>query len=319
MNINNFLENFSKYKGKLGSCDVEKSIEGWVNNFKYLNFNNMDILYVLLNNIKFVYDNEIINTFNNYLISENISYNDNIIIEYFGIKKESSYRIINKFKNMKKTENIHEILKKVNDKSVLFFIDDFLVSGGQFISIIKSFFSKNKNRQELNLSENEINIFRKVNKVFFFYKGTKNGLKKANKILKYYKLNKNSKVKIINKFSTDITLFGKISNNKIYDIKNTLFSNYATETEIKNFYNILKNVGIQLLRQNKPHWTKQRINNSFLGYANNGQLIFGEYNVPTCTLTSLWMGGNIIINGKIFKWQPLVFRKEKNLAQTEHI
>jgi hypothetical protein len=319
MNIDNFLENLSKYKGRLGSFSVKESVDNWINNFKYFNFNNKDILYTLLNNIEFVYDSEIIESFNKFISESNINHRMNFI-NNFGIKDESSYRIIKQINNKIKTFfDIHELLHNIKNDSTVYFIDDFLVSGGQFISIIKSFFSNNDNRAELNLSKKEIDTFCEVKKIFFFYKGTETGLTKANEILQYYELDKNSKIEVMNKFPIDKTLFGKIINNKIDNIKETVFLNCATKMEIGNFYEILKIVGVQLLKQSKPHWTKERINNSFLGYGNSGQLIFGEYNVPTCTLTSLWKGGDIFLNGKNFKWQPLVFRKEKNLAQTEHI
>ncbi|HSQ97929.1 MAG TPA: hypothetical protein VLL98_04380 [Rickettsiales bacterium] len=319
MFIDNFLENLSEYKGRLGSLDVKESVNNWINNFKYFNFNNIDILYTLLNNIKFVYDCEIIESFNKFISESNIDYKT-IFLNNFGIKDESSYRIIKQINNKIKTSfDIHELLHNVKDSSKLYFVDDFLVSGGQFISIIKSFFSDNDNRIELNLSKSEIDIFRKINKIFFFYKGTEAGLKKANEILQYYKLEKSSRIEVVNKFIIDKTLFGNIVDNKVKNIQESIFFNCATKKEIENFYEILKFVGGQLLKQNKPHWTDERINNSFLGYGNSGQLIFGEHNVPTCTLTSLWMGGDIIFNGKSFKWQPLVFRKEKKLIQTEHI
>ncbi len=320
MNTDSFLENLSKYKGRLGSLGIKESVDNWINNFKYFDFNNTNILYTLLNNIEFIYDSEIIESFNKFIPKSNINHKINYFINNFGIKDESSYRIINQINNkIKISLDIHELLHNIKNDSTVYFIDDFLISGGQFISIIKSFFSDNNNRIELNLSKNEIDIFREVKKIFFFYKGTETGLTKANEILQTYELDKNSKIEIIKKFPIDKTLFGKIINNRIDDIKETIFFNCATKMEIENFYEILKIVGIQLLKQSKPHWTEERISDSFLGYGNSGQLIFGEYNVPTCTLTSLWMGGDIFLNGKNFKWQPLVFRKEKNLAQTEHI
>lgn len=206
----------------------------------------------------------------------------------------------------------------LNEKNIVFFVDDFLVSGGQFTSIIQSFFSDNSNRIELNLSKNEIETFSKIKKFFFFYKGTESGLRKANNILEKYNINKSSVVKIVNEFDIDNTIFGRIVNGKP-NFKESIFYNCASLAEIEKFFKIIKIVGIQILKKNKTHWTRERIEDSFLGYGNNGQLIFGEYNVPTCTITSLWSGSDIEYNGNKFKWHPLVFRKEKKLEQTEHI
>ena len=318
----NFLKKFCTYKGNFSNATPLDSLNAWIDNFKYFNFYNLNILYKLLDTITFVYDFEIIDSFDDFVNRLCMDKFTNLYICNFGISNESSYRIIHsnisiKFKVF---YDIHELISNINlnEKNIVFFVDDFLVSGGQFASIIQSFFSNNSNRRELNLSKNEIKIFSKIKKFFFFYKGTETGLKKANSTLEKYNINKSSAVKIANKFDIENTIFGRIINGKP-NFKESIFYNCASLAEIEKFFEIIKIVGIQILEKNKTHWTRERIEDSFLGYGNNGQLIFGEYNVPTCTITSLWSSANIEYNGNKFKWYPLVFRKEKKLEQTEHI
>jgi hypothetical protein len=100
--------------------------------------------------------------------------------------------------------------------------------------------------------------------------------------------------------------------------------------DITQTYELIKDVGYELLKMDrikketykKPEekWTESDYESRALGYGNGSKLFLGQQNVPTSTITALWLPtpdneNKIIVQGKEVFWKPLFYRKTKKLGE----
>jgi hypothetical protein len=83
---------------------------------------------------------------------------------------------------------------------------------------------------------------------------------------------------------------------------------YASRASAGRFQARCRDIGQKLLEsQHAEGWSPAKIAGRALGYGNNGYLVVFPYNVPTATLTLLWSEGKV---GGI-DWMPLLPRRKK--------
>ena len=305
------LQDFQIDAKPIGFEAAQGAVSDWVGNFENI-LADKDILIDVLNNIKFISDDSIrtkILNFIKHILKLNKA---DIYFTSLGEENESSARIVaplNNYPNF--SSNIFRVLDKLNKQKLktakIFFIDDFLNSGGQFSRIINSW-----HRQ---LSAPQIKLLRKCNLYFMFAYGMETGRKKSEETIKNFQLQ--AKVHILEQYSDNYGVFGTLKN--IENIKNGLgiqseadsvFKNYSC-LNIKEFYDICYTAGYRLLKKNEPNWDEEKVTTRILGYGNSAKLLIGQNNIPTCTLTCLWTGGEIKLGNQIVKWKPLLPRKKK--------
>jgi len=215
------------------------------------------------------------------------------------------------------------------------FIDDFLNSGGQISKIMESWcgqdltvapgsndtLSYNK-RDRLSLSDFE--LLKRCELHFLFYYGMAKGIETAEQKLKSLEFIGNCHV--IKTYSDETGFFGtqdelshiraelpiKVSSNS-----KSIFSGVPCN-KLSKLLKVCEDAGNELLKYNKPEWPEARYGERILGYGNSAKLFISQTNVPTCTLTCLWHGGEIIVDDKKIIWEPLLPRIEKKIGGTEY-
>lgn len=83
---------------------------------------------------------------------------------------------------------------------------------------------------------------------------------------------------------------------------------YPSPEAAERFQTWCRDVGQKLLAsRHAGDWDVDKINGRALGYGNNAYLVVFPYNVPTASLTLLWSEGNV----KGIDWMPLLPRRKK--------
>ena len=331
------LQEFLDSNGhSIGIENAINRLSNWCNNFKGL-IPNMEILIPVIDKLTLIKDQDIIDRVIEELQRKNKNLNSkSIFISSLGGQNESSYRIISCLNNYKNyIPNLHECLDTINKNQIpdseIIFIDDFINSGGQFESIIKTLFREKEKEGEENtrivLSDQEQQLFRRTKTLFFFYYGMQTGRELADKTIKEFKLN--STIKIFKQYDDLIGIFGNTNSREqisrgldCFADSTSIFSNFKCY-DIKPFYEICKQIGELYLRKSKPDWLKQgkeeKYSKRALGYGNSAQLFLTINNVPTSTLTAIWSEGEFSINGKHLKWISMFQRREKKAGSESHV
>lgn len=170
-------------------------------------------------------------------------------------------------------------------------IDDFIGSGGQIQDMLGNWFDEDDlkkatlGEERLPFSAIEQDFFRSRNIAFVFVAGWNDGKASALKALK--KLDSNAQVFI---HMEDDTL---------------PFVDSTKENE-RAFLDRASEIGKALIASNGKDVEKQKTRN--LGYGNRAMLLSSRLNVPTQTLSCIWMEGEF--DG--IRWQPLINRRKKD-------
>jgi len=331
------IENFQIGGCKIGFSDAEKRINRWVNNFDLL-LSDPSVLIAILDNIEFIPDDEILNEClrfqkRNLNLSEKKTF-----YTCLGAETESSARIMRQLNNHPQfAPNISDLLKLIKDswvnKPAIVFIDDFLNSGGQISKIMETWCGRNltvatgsNNALSYNkrghLSLSDLGLLRRCELHFLFYYGMAKGIEKAEQKLKSLEFIGNFHV--IKTYSDETGFFG--TQDDLSHIRaelpvkvssNSIFSGVPCN-KLSKLLKVCEDAGYELLKYNKPGWDEVRYGERILGYGNSAKLFISQINVPTCTLTCLWHGGDICIDCKKIKWEPLLSRTEKKIGGTEY-
>ena len=174
------------------------------------------------------------------------------------------------------------------------FVDDFIGSGRQVVSILETWFgcAKTVDLHEdrgAPLSREAQKLMRKHKLAFVFIAGWKEGEELLKSKLKELKL-------------SGLVWVG-ISEEKLPSV-NTIktFKNQKIQAE---FLDICKNIGLELMRG--PDYNAAKSDERSLGYGNRANLVIFPYNTPSQTLTCIWASGNY--QGS--PWSPLFPRRKK--------
>jgi len=321
-NCARLLEGFLIDGQPVGYDYALKSLSGWAENFTS-NLIDEEILAKLIDGFEFISDDSIRrNTLE--FVEKNLPA-DEVYYTSFGEENESSARIVASLNTKENySRDIFSLLEKIDNQKIvnpkIVFIDDFLNSGGQFASIINSWFTKRISSRRT-IDKKLLNLLKKCELYFIFAYGMEKGRVRAEDELQQLKLN--GKVHIITQYADNFGIFG--SERNIYNIANrietasepeTLFKNYSCD-QIRNLYDICETAGRQLYSLYKPDHDEDKIEHRKLGYSNSAKLFFGQNNIPTCSLTCLWLGGEVHYHGRKTNWQPLFKRKEKAVGGSE--
>ncbi len=325
-------------------ADIEILIEGWLHNFKHFKGIDYNIVLRILDNITMFRDQEIrglflskINT--RILPSFNRTLND-IYICPLGEEHESSFRLSAFFNNKEEvphySSDINTLLGIIKNKpnAIIVFFDDYLFSGGQLVCIFKKLLGIKLDPDDTDdiylerttiENPNLINEFKKHEIVLYYHLAFKSGYE--NEKFKSFLKKQDLSVTIVpGQLETeDLTCFGTSEDIRLIlgksskQFQSGVFSNFAA-SEIKPIYELLQEVGELLLKNEHPEstkWNKETYKKHSLGYGGKAKLIMGEQNVPTSTLTSLWLPSKenknkkIYIRGQEIIWKSLFYRKPK--------
>ncbi len=325
----NELSKFHITGREIGFEGASRNLNNWVQNFNGL-LDNLDVINDLVMGLSFL-DDSVIRKNIFYFIEQYIPHLDlkNSYFTCLGEQTESSARIIsqlnnfnNYFPNMQKC--LGNIRLNSNEKPNIIFMDDFINSGGQFASIISQWFQPQLNdNTRISLNRKEIETIKNCELYFFFQKGMERGRIKGEEVFKKYELKAN--IRTITQYDDNIGIFGskdtleRIRQGVDGGVGEEIFSNYKC-SEITQLLSICEEIGEKLLKINKPNWKNKNKNlykERSLGYGNSAQLDITQNNIPTSTLTCLWLGGEFNYKGKTINWKPLFQRREKIIGGSE--
>ncbi len=316
------IERFKIDGKEIGFIFAQHAVQRWSDNFFGI-LSNSNLLADLLDNIEFISDDSILRSTLNFVDTH--FYNQDIYFTSFGDENESSSRIVAQLNNKTNySRDIFSLLTRFSEQNIknakIVFIDDFLNSGGQFASIVNNWFCRFSKRRSIE-DDKLLNILKQCDLCFVFAMGMETGRLRAETELK--KLNLNGSIHIITQYDDNCGIFGdktNISNimhrSLVLSQNESVFKNY-TCAEIAEFFDICYLAGKQLYAAKNPNHDEEKISSRILGYGNSAKLFIGQNNIPTCTLTSLWLDGVVCINDKEINWQPLFNRKKKEVGGSE--
>ncbi len=224
-----------------------------------------------------------------------------------GGHNESSFRIVSSINNDPNfCPDINTALRRAKEAPLpIVMFDDFLNTGGQFERIIKGWIDA---PQITDLDE-----LRKTRLVFIFYQGMESGRISAKKSLRNARID--GQVSVVNQYDDDSGIFGQRKNVDALrfgtlNMSSGIFKGCAVN-EVKHFLHVCEKAGDALLRLHHPEWDEDKIRSRLLGYGNSAKLFIGQNNIPTCTLTVLWLSGEICLEGNKINWLSLIERRSK--------
>jgi hypothetical protein len=330
--INDVAEKFSEYVINAQTIEFDGAkdrIVHWLGNFDIIGFNNYSILLVLLEQFEFVSYREISKKLV-FKARESKMWGEKLgatYVTHLGEHIESSYRLtshFNQHQNFRK--DLAELLDSIEegtDFNILFF-DDFLNSGGQFVSIFYALLNQELPDGAINdewesrtkLNAGQIRKLRTASIHVYFYTAFDEGLESVEHRIKS-ELGLN--VRVYRHLATNVNqgAFGDKIDQR--NIVNGVSGRMTTPcsfsgkkySELTDLYQTLLTVGEELSRQSEPNWSAEKCSSRALGYGNKCRLISTDYNVPTVTITALWRSGKITINGIDVTWRELIPRTKK--------
>ena len=333
------LKSFKISGRRIGKAEAEKRLTCWASNF--LGFlDDMNPLIAAINHIDFISDEQIVEDLT--VFAEKNLPNLDMDIAYFcpfGSANESSHRIMAPLNTkVRYKADITEALDELNDQTPLekadvVFLDDFLNSGGQFETIIRTWFGKTEraadtpactHTERKQLSDRQLHALKNSRLHFFFSHGMERGRIHARKIIRHFDLDAN--VYVIEQTDDQRGIFGKPQD--LMRIERASASLLGASSifcgmescQVTKFLSICAEAGEQLLRSNKPKWAAEdpsKYEDRRLGYGNSAKLHITQNNIPTSTLTCFWLDGEVRIADRVIQWQPVFRRREKSLGGRE--
>lgn len=327
--INSIAQRLAKYKidsVQIGFENSKLRVINWIENFDKIGYTNLETVLFVLKKMDFIESSMISDKLSN--LCEPYLQDMNAYLAPLGEDSESSFRITANFNQHQRyfssfRKLIESIPENINNKIILF--DDFLNSGGQLVTIFKSLLGITFQPGEINdegdkrtqLNESQKMKLLKSEIHLFYYKvfdegkeyidiKNENELKLRIKIHRYTSANKHD------------GLFGDsddesaIENRLHAIISNGLFKG-EDSYDVSQFYKNLKEIGLKLLDANEPYWDSSKKSKRCLGYGNDARIIITDFNVPTNTITSLWMSGFLTYNEKHIEWKELLPRRKKEI------
>lgn len=195
-----------------------------------------------------------------------------------------------------------EEYEKRGDKKPLIFIDDFIGSGGQATDILATWFGRDDlRRKDLGeereaLGQGLVERLTKIPVAFIFVSGWDSGIDAIKEITARIGLNASIYCHIKEK---DIPFAEKCLQQK--------FPN--NNDKINSFLLRCQEIGSDLARSqpSDKEITEQKVQDRALGYGGKAMLMASFLNVPTQTLSAIWMSGA----ADNVPWSPLLRRRKK--------
>jgi len=320
-----------KVKGqRLGFDKAKSRINNWIGNFFGL-LKEHGPLPDILRKLEFISDEYILECCQNYLfnpeIKDKIS-EQKIYYTCFGEETESSARIMSSLNNLSNyAATLPKLLDIIHDRDVdspvIVFFDDFINTAGQFTRILKTWCGQSLDNKRTTLTITQREMLQKCELLFVFYYGVEKARERAYQCLDEMELN--GKIVILKQYIDEVGVFGTRDDMKLIKCN---IDGWPDHPECNLSYEeqgevllICEQAGKELLQLYKPKWRNEGKESYYseraLGYGNSAKLFIGQTNIPTCSLTCLWLKGLIEVNNKVCFWIPLVDRVEKTLGGTE--
>lgn len=309
----------------IGIKNAKERVVNWIKNFDNIGFTDLELVLHLLEKIDFIEFNfmtdKIIQD------SEKLVKKKNTYITYLGEPNESSFKIASKFHRHPNYKlSLPILLNDLPDLSgnkILLF-DDFLNSGGQLVSIFYALLNiplpngeiNDESEFRTNLTSEQCRKLKNSEIHLFYYQVFDEGIKKIEQRIKKelkVKLNIHSHYFTNNNDSVfgDLEEQIKIQESEDGTLKHRSLFQGKNYSDLTEFYNILKQIGLLLLKHNEKKWDSSKYLSRALGYGNLCRVIITNNNVPTITLTAIWQNGSIRFNNKKINWSELLPRKKK--------
>jgi len=190
---------------------------------------------------------------------------------------------------------IEEAAAAGGDKPIVF-LDDIVGSGSQTLDILGNWFEDDELKQDqleetrLPFGREERAFLRSRPVAFVFIAGWKEGLERIRDAA--------------TKLRLDATVYAYLTDNDLaFAFEGAL--NGIDPEKVEAFRERCRSIGADLLASNGKDETKQA--ERALGYGGRAMLLASRFNVPTQTLTCLWMGGK----HDDVDWHPLIKRRAK--------
>jgi hypothetical protein len=326
------LADFVHEKRSLGTAVAAKRLEAWCGNFAPF-LSSCRALEEVVRNLEFIPDRRVLDECVAYLRRNAPGQSWRPVFTCLGETSESSSRIMGLMKGDDDyaehvTQAVTRCIRGQADTIVT--IDDFLNTGNQFCQVLRQLFDDlpaEAGAVRAMLPQEDIRHLkeRQTGFRFCFYLGTETGRDKANAELR--RLGLNGQVTVLRQYSDDHGMFGGRGDVPTLEgnpdawaatdsAQESIFRHTPPE-EVRQFVRVARAVGEQLLRAAKPGWPDGKLADRVLGYGNSAQLFITQKNVPTPTLTCLWRGGQVSIDGVAVDWAPLLGRREKGIGGHE--
>ena len=191
---------------------------------------------------------------------------------------------------------IEEAAAAGGDKPIIF-LDDIVGSGSQTLDILGNWFEDDELKQDqleetrLPFGRQEREFLRSRPVAFVFVAGWKDGLERIREAATKLKL--------------DATVYAHLTDNDLpFAFDGALAG--LDPNKVESFRERCKSIGADLLASNGKDETKQA--ERALGYGGRAMLLASRFNVPTQTLTCIWMGGK----HDDVDWHALIKRRAKS-------
>jgi len=329
--INRIAQRLSNYKidsVPVGFENAKFRVIDWLYNFDKIGVKSWSPFLYLLEKMDFIQSSEISEKLSK--LSQPFLQNNNAYIAPLGEDSESSFRISSNFnQHSRYFSSLEDLLDALPDRkqNKILLYDDFLNSGGQVITIFKTLLGIPFRKDEINDEGDKRLLLRDDQKQkllqaeihLFYYKAFDDGSEYVDiKNEEELKL----KIKVHRYTSADKTdgVFGDNDDRAAieHEIHQTVTHGIFRgddSAKITPIYKTLKTVGYELLKHNEPNWNTDKFMKRSLGYGNESRLIITDFNVPTNTITSLWLSGKVFIKGKNVEWVELLPRRKKVLVE----
>lgn len=320
MDIEDVVKKFHTYEGRDGKTIDAEKVKLYLKQYMTCEFSNYREAELLLDGIlkmlkkalfitRGVFDGVI-----RKLLAEIREDAEHLYICPMGGIKDSAKHMtyyLNDLKNevnpMRIKASLQDILKEEQQDKVVVFFDDGAYSGKQAISIFQEYMNIPVDQRAT--GETHVDVLTLEEQ---------ETLKKQKIILMYVcfnQLNKDEILKELQKLgleNVDIK-FG-------YDMKEKIFSDasevFVTMEQKQIAQKYLGEIGEEILMtaksgtddKLKENWSKERVDSSKLGYNDAQQMVILKSNVPTYTITAIWLSGG---KYKGREWNPLFDRTEK--------
>lgn len=323
------FQNFRIDNVPIGTKKAHSRIIQWYKNFEQLGYENYDLLTKLLKQIDYIREETISLALSEKLRETTTKYE--CYIAPLGELSESSMRFTmqnNRYQGL--FASLPELLESYepDPRRAIVLMDDFLNSGGQLQTIFSRLLGLSIEAGKINDEGESRTVLSRLSQtkllrskvVILYYRTMDSGLLDSSKILK-----EDLKLDIeIVPCTTDSFRVGIFGDSHIHE--NLRIEEYygifevpgqfkgMTYYEIGELFRLLELTGEAILRHQQPNWSDEKILERVLGYGNMAHGIVTDYNTPTITITSIWNGGEISVNGKTLEWFPLFPRTKKILG-----
>jgi HD superfamily phosphohydrolase len=271
----------AKNKGTLWFAD---RVLAWLHQFS-TEENLVEDALKVLENVKHINRQTVVNTLNGFITSAGQRF-DRAVLAPFGEPRDSSAIWTYHAGDIARAHGLDIVqVDSLPAGRPLLFIDDFIGTGAQAISILESWFdvpsTTGLNEPRDPLPESLRLLLRESDNIaFVFAAGTTEGRDAFSRRLRELRI------------QADVY---------VHDVAVPKLADLATSPE---FLAKAEDVGRALLSDGRePEWVEERV----LGYGNDGYLVVFSHNTPTQTLTCLWEEG--VYDG--VPWVPLFPRRKK--------